>query len=74
MSSDKGKIIVIDDEEKIREILATILRDEGYETATAKDGIDGVEQSKTFSPQLAIVDLQMPKMDGIETCAQLKET
>ncbi len=73
MNSHRGKIIVIDDEEKIREILATILRDEGYDTATAKDGIDGIEQSRTFTPEVAIVDLQMPRMDGIETCAKLRE-
>ena len=70
---DKGKIIVIDDEEKIRDILAMILRDDGYEIITAKDGIEGIAQAKSFSPQVAIVDLQMPRMDGIETCARLKE-
>jgi DNA-binding NtrC family response regulator len=73
MDQHKGKIIVIDDEEKIRTILAMVLRDDGYDVATVKDGIEGIEHSKLFRPQVAIVDLQMPKMDGIETCAKLKE-
>ena len=73
MSRDKGKIIIIDDEEKIRDILTMILRDDGYDIVTAKDGIEGIKEAKSFSPEVAIVDLQMPRMDGIETCARLKE-
>lgn len=73
MSRDKGKIIIIDDEEKIRDILTMILRDDGYDIVTAKDGIEGMKEAKSFSPEIAIVDLQMPRMDGIETCARLKE-
>lgn len=73
MERKKGKILIIDDEEKIRSILAMVLRDDGYDVSTAKDGIEGIEITRAFNPHVAIVDLQMPKMDGIETCARLKE-
>lgn len=69
----KGKILVVDDEEKIRTILATVLRDAGYEVETAKDGIDALEKTKAFKPELLIADLQVPRMDGMETILRIKE-
>lgn len=70
---NKGKILVVDDEEKIRTILAAVLMDEGYEVATAADGFEALEKSKSFDPHLVIADLQMPRMDGIETISRIKE-
>ena len=69
---NKGKVLVVDDEEKIRSILAAILRDAGYEVATAIDGFEALEKSKSFEPHLVIADLQMPRMDGIETISRIK--
>jgi DNA-binding NtrC family response regulator len=67
------KILVVDDEEKIRSILAAILSGEGYSVETAKDGIEALERGTEFGPDVLIVDLQMPRMDGIETIARFKE-
>jgi DNA-binding NtrC family response regulator len=71
--ANKGKILVVDDEEKIRTILAVVLRDEGYEVETAADGFEALEKCRSFNPHLAIVDLQMPRMDGIETMKRMRE-
>lgn len=70
---NKGRILVVDDEEKIRAILAAVLKDEGYEVTTAADGFEALEKSKSFDPHLVIADLQMPRMDGIETIGRIKE-
>jgi two-component system response regulator AtoC len=66
------KVLIIDDEERIRNILRAILADEGYEVRTARDGIEGLQVSTVFAPEVVIVDLQMPKMDGIETIVRLR--
>ncbi len=73
MPDEKGRILIIDDEARIRDILAMVLRDDGYEVSVAKNGAEGIEVSRSLNPQVAIVDLQMPGMDGIETCGKLKE-
>ncbi len=69
----KGKVLIVDDEERIRTILAAILRDEGYEVEAAKDGIEAIERVTSFKPHVMIVDLQMPRMDGIETIVRIRE-
>lgn len=72
-SSQKNRILIVDDEEKIRAILAAILKDEGYEIETAKDGFDAVTKAPEFKPHVMIVDLQMPRMDGLETIMWIKK-
>ncbi len=67
------KILIVDDEEKIRQILGAILSGEGYEVDAAADGIEALEKGETFRPDILIVDLQMPRMDGIETIVRFKE-
>ena len=69
----KGRILVVDDEEKIRTILATVLRDAGYEVEMARDGMEALGKSSEFKPELLIADLQMPRMDGMETILRIKE-
>jgi len=69
----RGRILIADDEERIRNILAAILRDAGYTLETAKDGFEAAEKSAVFEPHLVIVDLQMPRLDGIETIAAIKD-
>ena len=66
-------ILVIDDEERIRLILAALLKDEGFAVETARDGFEGLEKLKSFRPDVLLVDLQMPRMDGMETIAHIKE-
>jgi len=72
MKTAARKILIIDDEEKIRSIISLILRDAGYEVETATDGVDALQVLEHFHPQIIVADLQMPRMDGIETLLQVK--
>ncbi|HTR99055.1 MAG TPA: sigma-54 dependent transcriptional regulator [Bacteroidota bacterium] len=73
MTAKDARVLIVDDEEKIRSILAAVLAAEGYATATARDGIEALERATVFHPDVMIVDLQMPRMDGIETIVRCKE-
>lgn len=70
---EKGKILIVDDEERIRNILAMILKDQGYEVETAQDGIEAITRAESFKPYILIVDLQMPRLDGVETILRIRE-
>lgn len=72
MSKNSQKILVVDDESDILELLKYNLTKEGYAVKTASDGIKGVEVAKNFIPDLIILDIMMPKQDGIETCRQIR--
>jgi two-component system, NtrC family, nitrogen regulation response regulator NtrX len=67
------QILVVDDEERIRQSLNGILRDEGYEVREAKDGAQALKQIESDSPDLILLDIWMPGMDGIETLGRIKE-
>src|SRR5688572_18765121 len=73
MSSARVKILLVDDEPDIVEFLGYNLRKEGYEILTAHNGIDAIAIAKKEQPQLIILDVMMPEMDGIETCRQIRE-
>ena len=62
----KAAILFVDDEPCMRELMAMILNEEGYEVATAIDGFDGLVQLRNAIPDLIISDLQMPRMSGVE--------
>ena len=66
-------ILIVDDEEGIRSALAGILEDEGYRTVSAADGIEALALCMRELPGLVLLDIWMPKMDGIETLKRLKE-
>lgn len=68
MKNSNYTILIIDDEEDILDFVSYNLKKEGYKVYTAKNGLEGVEMTKNISPNLVIVDLMMPEMDGIETC------
>ncbi len=68
----KGKILVVDDEIYIVHILDFSLGMEGYEVLTALDGEQALEVARTEQPDLIVLDIMMPKLDGYETCKQLK--
>lgn len=72
MSGTK-KILVVDDEEDILDLLKYNLEKEGYQVEVAPNGIEGVKIAKTFVPDLILLDIMMPKQDGVETCRQLRE-
>src|SRR3954468_10351292 len=67
------KVLVVDDEEPILELLKYNLEKGGYEVKTAIDGARAVEIAKKFTPDLVLLDIMMPKMDGVETCRLIRE-
>jgi two-component system alkaline phosphatase synthesis response regulator PhoP len=68
----KGKILVVDDEVYIVHILDFSLGMEGYEVVTALDGEEALAKVKSEGPDLIVLDIMMPKLDGYETCRILK--
>ena len=73
MEPIKAKILVLDDEPDILEIVGYNLRSEGYEVKTALSGQEGIAIAKDFSPDLILLDVMMPGMDGMETCDALRK-
>ncbi|MFN3404195.1 MAG: response regulator transcription factor [Cytophagaceae bacterium] len=71
--SKRNKVLVVDDESDILELLQYNLEKEGYEVQTASDGQKALEVAKEFMPQLILMDIMMPKMDGVETCRRIRE-
>jgi two-component system alkaline phosphatase synthesis response regulator PhoP len=72
MSTAKHKILIVDDEPDIRELIEYNLKKEGYQVYTATNGLEGVAEAKKVLPDLIILDIMMPKMDGIEACRILR--
>lgn len=68
------KILVVDDEIAIADIISYNLENEGYEVTTANDGIDCLEVMKEEEPDLVILDVMMPRMDGFETLEEIRKT
>lgn len=66
------KILLVDDDPDIIELLEYNLTKEGFDTASATDGLQALEVAKKFKPDLILLDVMMPKMDGIETARQLR--
>lgn len=66
------KILVVDDEQAVRESLRRSLRFNGYEVLTANDGLEAVETVRAENPELLILDIMMPNMDGLEMCRTLR--
>ena len=67
------KVLVVDDEEPILELLKYNLEKNGYEVKTAQDGARAVDIARKFIPDLVLLDIMMPKMDGVETCRLLRD-
>ncbi|MCU0347512.1 MAG: response regulator transcription factor [Saprospiraceae bacterium] len=66
------KILIVDDEPDILEILSYNLRKEGYEVETANNGEDGLKKAGEYLPDLIILDIMMPQMDGVEVCRHIR--
>jgi two-component system alkaline phosphatase synthesis response regulator PhoP len=73
MSSNRLKILLVDDEPDILEFMDYNLRKENYEVIKASNGKEAISKAKKEQPDLIILDIMMPEMDGIETCRQLRE-
>jgi DNA-binding response OmpR family regulator len=65
-------VLVVDDEADIREAVAELLVEEGYEVVGAGDGADALRKARLFHPSVVLLDLMMPGMNGWEFCAQCK--
>ena len=68
----KPRILVVDDEPDAVELLEHNLRTNGYEVTTAADGSEALKKAQTTLPDLVILDLMLPELDGLEVCKQLR--
>ena len=68
-----SKILLVDDEPDILALVKYNLEKEGYVLETAENGAVGVEKAKTFKPDLILLDIMMPEMDGIEACQEIRK-
>ncbi|MEO1514354.1 MAG: response regulator transcription factor [Bacteroidota bacterium] len=73
MSNSTAKILIVDDEDDILEFLSYNLRNEGYDVLTAKSGKLAIEKAKKDKPDLILLDIMMPELDGVEVCRMLRE-
>ncbi|MCL4475619.1 MAG: response regulator [Nitrospirae bacterium] len=69
----KPKILIVDDEERNLKLMVAILTNYSYAFETAKNGLEALEKTKAFVPDLIFLDIMMPEMDGYEACRRLKE-
>jgi DNA-binding response OmpR family regulator len=68
----RGRILIVDDDPRLLHIVAMYLSIEGYEVTTAENGEDGLAKVEAHAPDLVILDIMMPGMDGIETCRRIR--
>jgi two-component system response regulator MprA len=68
-----AKILVVDDEPAVRDALERALRTNGYAVSTAVDGRDGLERIVAETPDLVVLDILMPRLDGLRACRELRE-
>lgn len=69
----KEKILIVDDDIEIRKIVSIYLKNEGYEIIDASDAIEALETLRNTTIDLIILDIMLPKMDGIEACLKIRE-
>ncbi len=68
-----AKILIVDDDPDILEAMTMVLESKGYQVVTAADGVEGLADLKAEKPDLMILDLLMPKMDGFAVCKELQD-
>lgn len=68
----KVKVLVVDDEESISNLLAMALRYEGWEVETASTGAEAIEKFRSFSPDVAVLDIMLPDIDGVQVLSRLR--
>ena len=73
MKPSGHKILLVDDEKDVLEFISYNLKKEGYDVLTARNGRDAIEMAREHIPQLILLDVMMPEMDGIETCEEIRK-
>lgn len=73
MSSRAARVLIVEDDEAIAEVVQRMLRIDGYKTEIARDGAAGLTLAATFDPDLVILDLGLPQIDGTEVARRLRE-
>ena len=68
----KPRILIVDDEPDVIELLEFNLRQAGYDVTSAEDGAAGLKKAREIAPDLIVLDLMLPEMDGTEVCKQLR--
>lgn len=74
LTKQAQKVLIVDDEEDIRDLLSHCLKKVGYSVYTATNGREGIDAAIKLHPHLIIMDMMMPAMDGIEACGILRQT
>lgn len=72
--SEKQKILVVDDDQHIAELISLYLMKDGYDTQEVYDGKKALEAVTTYEPDLILLDLMLPGMDGYQVCAEVRKT
>jgi DNA-binding response OmpR family regulator len=67
-----GRVLVVEDDAEIADVLRRSLRQEGYEVRTSADGVDALDVAAGFVPDLVVLDLGLPRLDGVEVCKRLR--
>ncbi len=70
--SQRARVLVVEDDQEIAGVLRRSLRLEGYDVKLAEDGVDALEQSTVFEPDAVVLDLGLPRLDGVEVCRRLR--
>src|ERR1041384_6959480 len=72
MEEIRSKVLIVDDEPSGREILESILEPEGYQLTLAENGFQAIEKAKEIQPDVILLDVMMPGMDGFEVCRRIR--
>ncbi|HEX5955957.1 MAG TPA: response regulator, partial [Solirubrobacterales bacterium] len=71
-STSPGRVLVVEDDESIADVLRRTLRQEGHEVRSSVDGVEALRAAEEFVPDLVILDLGLPGLDGVEVCRRLR--
>lgn len=72
-SADDALVLLVDDEDDLLTLLQYNLEKEGFRTTLARDGVQALEQARITTPDLIVLDIMMPRMDGMEVCRRIRE-